>query len=395
MATGRKAFSGTSQASLISAIMKEDPAPIATLQPMTPPALDRIVRTCLAKDPEERWQSAHDLKSELAWIAQAGSQTGVAAPVAASRRRKDRLAWGVVGAIAGAVLAAAGAWAVLRSRPVVTRPVTRVAVPVPAGDSLITDNYSTVAISPEGRRVVYAGRRADKRQLFRGSLDAAEAVPITSTEGLSPFFSPDGQWVGFWVDGRSEGGPVQRRPVTICRCGVAIVSRGHRGTDDTMSFRRGGRAACFGLRRRGRRSRNEITMKSRTADTSGRNSFRTASRSSTRSSPKSRGYAIAVVSLATGESKILIKGGTYGRYAASGHLLYARGGTLFAAPLDAGKREVTGAAFPVAEGVLPVLQAMRSSAKFVFWILAIAFIGGFLLFQSSGLAGDRSGLDVA
>src|SRR5260221_8867195 len=95
MATGRKAFSGSSRASLISSIMKEEPAPLSTVQPMTPPALDRIVKTCLAKDPEERWQSAHDLKSELAWIAQAGSQTGVAAPVAASRRRKDRLAWGV------------------------------------------------------------------------------------------------------------------------------------------------------------------------------------------------------------------------------------------------------------------------------------------------------------
>ncbi len=104
MATGRKAFSGTSQASLISAIMKEEPAPIATLQPMTPPALDRVVRTCLAKDPEERWQSAHDIKSELSWIAQAGSQAGVAAPVVASRRRRDRLGWGVAGAAAGAIL---------------------------------------------------------------------------------------------------------------------------------------------------------------------------------------------------------------------------------------------------------------------------------------------------
>src|SRR5437667_458933 len=256
MATGRKAFSGSSQASLISSIMKEEPAPLSTVQPMTPPALDRIVKTCLAKDPEERWQSAHDLKSELAWIAQAGSQTGIAAPVAASRRRKDRLAWGIAGAIAGAILAFAAAWAVLRSRPAVSRPVTRVSVPIPAGDALITDNYSSVAISPEGRRVVYAGRRADKRQLFLRSLDAAEAAPI----GKSVLYT--------------------------------VLTGG--SLEDS---------------------------------------------------------AIAVVSVPTGESKILIKGGTFGRYAASGHILYARGGTLFAAPFDAQKREVTGAAFPVAEGV--------------------------------------------
>src|SRR5713226_1950451 len=82
MATGRKAFAGTSQASLISSIMGSEPPPIATVAPMTPPALDRVIRTCLAKDPEERWQSAHDIKSELSWIAQAGSQAGVAAPIA-------------------------------------------------------------------------------------------------------------------------------------------------------------------------------------------------------------------------------------------------------------------------------------------------------------------------
>src|SRR5437899_152409 len=103
MATGKKAFSGSSQASLISAIMKEEPAPIATLQPMTPPALERVVKTCLAKDPEERWQSAHDLKSELAWIAQAGSQAGVAAPVVATRRSREKTAW----ALAAAFLLAA------------------------------------------------------------------------------------------------------------------------------------------------------------------------------------------------------------------------------------------------------------------------------------------------
>src|SRR5713101_736630 len=114
MATGKKAFSGTSQASLISSIMGSEPPPIAALQPMTPPALERVVRTCLAKDPEDRWQSAHDIKSELAWIAQAGSQAGIAAPVLATRRRRDRVTWGIVGVIAGALVTAAATWALTR-----------------------------------------------------------------------------------------------------------------------------------------------------------------------------------------------------------------------------------------------------------------------------------------
>src|SRR5215510_13168937 len=94
MATGRKAFEGKSQASVISAIMTEEPPAISTIRPMCPPALDRVVRISLAKDPEDRWQSAHDVAAELKWIAE-GSRAGVAAPasVIGRRRSRERLAW--------------------------------------------------------------------------------------------------------------------------------------------------------------------------------------------------------------------------------------------------------------------------------------------------------------
>jgi serine/threonine protein kinase len=94
MATGKKAFSGASQASLISSIMTAEPPSISTAQPMSPPALDRVVKTCLAKDPEDRWQSAADVGRELKWVAE-GSAAGVAAPrVLSSRRRlREVLAW--------------------------------------------------------------------------------------------------------------------------------------------------------------------------------------------------------------------------------------------------------------------------------------------------------------
>src|SRR5262252_5091742 len=88
MATGRKAFTGGSQASLISSIMKEEPAPISVTAPTTPPALDRVVKRCLAKDPEDRWQNAADLKSELKWIAEGGSASGIPAPVTIAPRRR-------------------------------------------------------------------------------------------------------------------------------------------------------------------------------------------------------------------------------------------------------------------------------------------------------------------
>src|SRR5262245_28153250 len=88
MVTGRKAFTGSSQASLISSIMKEEPAPVSAVQPTSPPALDRVIRKALSKDPEDRWQSAGDLGSELKWIAEGGSASGIAAPTLPARRRR-------------------------------------------------------------------------------------------------------------------------------------------------------------------------------------------------------------------------------------------------------------------------------------------------------------------
>src|SRR6266498_2609055 len=102
MATARKAFEGQSQASLIAAILEHTPPPISTIQAMTPPALDRVVKTCLAKDPEGRWETAHDVRLQLQWIAEGGSLAGLPAPVAARRKRGERLLWGVVGLATGA-----------------------------------------------------------------------------------------------------------------------------------------------------------------------------------------------------------------------------------------------------------------------------------------------------
>src|SRR5215467_4331776 len=108
MATGRKAFTGRSQATLISSIMTADPAPLASALPggeTVPPALDHVVRRCLAKDPADRWQSVHDLLLELKWVAQAGSAAGVPAPITPRRKRRERLAGAPIAALALAVVA--------------------------------------------------------------------------------------------------------------------------------------------------------------------------------------------------------------------------------------------------------------------------------------------------
>jgi hypothetical protein len=111
MATGRKAFEGSSQASLFSAILRDEPRPISQAQPMTPSELDRVVKTCVAKDPNDRWQSAQDVATELKWIAKGGSQTGM--PVAARPALRARIAW-MLAAVFAAVAAVA---LLLASRP--------------------------------------------------------------------------------------------------------------------------------------------------------------------------------------------------------------------------------------------------------------------------------------
>jgi serine/threonine protein kinase/Tol biopolymer transport system component len=114
MATGKPAFAGTSEASLIAAILKEAPRPLTQLQPLTPPALERVVRRCLEKDPDERWQSARDVSHELKWIAEAGSQ--VSAPVPGRRSRSRRLAWPIAG-LFGIAIGVGGTVAVMMRQP--------------------------------------------------------------------------------------------------------------------------------------------------------------------------------------------------------------------------------------------------------------------------------------
>src|SRR5262249_28728518 len=114
MATGKRAFTGTTQASLIAAIMSKEPPAISALQPMTPPGLDRIVRKCLAKDPEDRWQNAADLRSELKWIVEAGAQAGTPALVS-GRRLRERLFWGLAGALVGGLVVSLVFWSAIRS----------------------------------------------------------------------------------------------------------------------------------------------------------------------------------------------------------------------------------------------------------------------------------------
>ena len=229
MTTGRKAFSGSSQASLITAIMSADPPALATMQPMTPRALDRLVKKCLAKDPEQRWQSASDLADELTWVRETGFEADTKAPVGASRRgpfRSMRLAWavGLVGVLALVSALALVARGRLQRAPESAGTV-RFLIPAPDGwnfwlpYALSVGAKPPIAVSPNGQHIAFvAVARDGKILLWVRPLDSLTARALIGTDDASsPFWSPDSRTLGFFAGGKlkkidASGGP----PVTLC-----------------------------------------------------------------------------------------------------------------------------------------------------------------------------------
>ena len=195
MLTGVRPFAGKTQASLIGAILKDEPPSVSAAQPLVPPALDRIVRTCLAKDPNQRVQSAHDLLLNLQWIAEGGSAAGVPAPVLARRRSRERTIW-LAAAIAAALFGALAAW-LLKPAPPRTNLVRRFVHTLPADQSFTRTGRHAVAIAPDGSFFIYVANS----QLYLRRMNELEAQPIKGTQEdpVEPVISPDGQWVAYCV----------------------------------------------------------------------------------------------------------------------------------------------------------------------------------------------------
>ncbi len=213
MATGRKAFPGSSRASRISAIMTAEPEPISALRLGVPLALDRLARTCLRKAPEDRWQSALDVARELRWIAAGGSQADAPAPSPARRGGLKRLAW-IAAALFGLVLPVS-VFLFLRQPPTGTGTPRALKLSILPPEAKAFQPGSVV-LSPDGTRLAFVAPGADGRNvLWIRPLDSLEARPLPGTErAFSPFWSPDGDSVAFFTPEKlkkidASGGPPQ------------------------------------------------------------------------------------------------------------------------------------------------------------------------------------------
>ena len=342
-----------------------DPPPISSLQPMTPPALDRVVKRCLAKEPDDRWQTASDLMHELKWIAEGGSQAVASAPSAAAQRQRSS------GWIAAAVLLlalAALAFVHFREAPPAAPPEMRTEIVTPS-----TTDPVSFALSPDGRQMVFVASGDGIAQLWLRRLDRTEAQPLAGTEGASyPFWSPDSRSVGFFARGKLKrtnigGGPPQtladasnNRGGTWGPDGCHLVCAGRQYFDVPHS--------SIGRRAGSRDQTGEAGWPSVSSVPAGRPAFPVL-----RCGGDQR--RIYVGSLDSAETKRLAAADTAGVYAPNGWLLFVRAGTLLAQRLDLERGELTGDPVTVAD---PVTFDATTSA-------------GALSVSAAGLVAYRSG----
>jgi Tol biopolymer transport system component len=346
MVTGRRAFEGKSTAKVVAAIMTAEPAPLTALAPLAPAALERAVKKCLAKDPDERWQNAGDLASELRWILESGSQSGLAVPVAA-RGRGKLLGWTtlllaalVMGILAGYLL----------RRPA-AQPVLRVAVNLPPESSLVQGQG--FALSPDGQMVVMTLADADgKWRLWIRRLSSDSAQPMVETDGaITPFWSPDSQYVGFFAaDGklRKIAAVAGEHSEAVCavpwsvyygawsREGSIVFSAGHQGL--YLVSAAGGTPVKVPIS-----EKDEADYRWPSFLPNGKHILVTSNNGS---------GGIFAISVATGQVQpVLPAENGPAKYIEPGYVLFLRGGVLLAQPFDARSLRVSGSAQSIAESV--------------------------------------------
>jgi serine/threonine protein kinase/Tol biopolymer transport system component len=346
--TGQRVFDGSTQASLIASILKDQPRPVSELQPVTPKALDRVVETCLEKDPDRRWQSAREVKHALEWIS-------LEAPAPAPVPAKKQWLWqGVAAALA--VIVAATAWALWPKPPAPVKS-TRFEIPLPE-----KEDYGTwMAFSPDGRKLAFS-TRGPQRGIWVRDLETLETRHLAGTENAAAlFWSPDSRFLAFGGGGQLKkidvsGGP----PQTLCEAGG--VGMGSWSRDGVIVF---GGSAQGPLRRvpasggvptditAVNRQRGEVFHTSPIFLPDGRHFLYSLG-----GRPEVSGIYVGSLDAKPEEQKRerllatrLSAGYTPSQDPAAGRLFFMRDTTLMAQSFDAGRLQLTGEPVAVAEKV--------------------------------------------
>lgn len=381
MVTGKRAFSGSSRGSLVASILRDEPAAVTSIQPLAPQGLDRVIRKCLAKNPEDRWQSAADLGSELSWIAESRSQAEAAGPEAPRGRRLERSLM----ALGAALLVALVVSLLHDTRQGRAAPRTiRFSIAAPENTRFFRHPVaSTVALSPDGSTLAFVAIAAGKRSLWVRPFSSLEATRLGGTEGaVSPFWSPDGRFVGFFAQGKLQkiavaGGP----PQALCESSAGIS--GTWGGEGTILYSEGAGGA-----------RQQIFRVSAEGGAPAPVAFGEGSSQEGLPAfptflPDGRHFLFTTGVLGERDERRTLWAGSVGSrearrigtvdsrvaYSDPGYLLFARDGTLLAEPFDAGALKITGDSVPIGDRV----WSSRSNGTAAF----SASGNGSVVFQSS------------
>ncbi len=394
MVAGKRPFAGKSQISLASSILESDPEPVGKLKPTTPPAFEHVVTTCLQKNPEERYQTAHDIKLELQWIAADKSSPAAAAPVTpAPSRSRERLGW-VAAVVLGVVLGVVAGMFINRAPQSPQAIRTVIDPPANAQFSLTGDFAGSPVLSPDGSAVAFAATSADgKTAVWVRPMNALEARLVPGTEGaIFPFWSPDSRSLGFFADSKLKttdlngGSPLVVADAPFGRGGAWGLGGEILFTPGTQTFLL--RVSATG----------GTPVPATKVDTAQHTSHRwpfflpdgkhflylAINHDPSRAASDTLYYA----SLDGRENRALFRSQSNAVYG-SGYLLFARGGQLMAQPFDPDKGALSGEAQTVANGVVDDISTWHMDAS--------ASNNGLLVLGSGGTADwqliwtDRSG----
>jgi Tol biopolymer transport system component/tRNA A-37 threonylcarbamoyl transferase component Bud32 len=361
MATGKKAFEGKSSASVMAKIMETEPPSMASLQPMTPQALDRLVKPCMAKEPDERWQTAGDLCRELKWIAEQGQVPQAATPASgdiAKRGVRERLGW-LVAVCAILVAVALGTAVLYFRRPSVEVKVVHFAVPAPEKHTFpqaaraIASSF--LSVSPDGNKLAFVAEDSiGHSTLWIRDLGSQTAQPLPGTDDAwAPFWSPDSRFIAFTAGAGLKKVPAAGGPAETITASPAN-DMGTWNRDGVILFSTGAGSAILRVPSAGG-SATPVTSLDASQQVLGHSwpCFLPDGKhflyTIYTSNPENRG--IYVGSLDSKETKLILKGPSFATYSPPGYLLFNRAGTLLAQPFDADRLELKGDAIPIAEGV--------------------------------------------
>jgi len=350
--THHRPFDGDTTSDVIAAVLEREPD-WGLLPSAIPPAVDRVLRRCLRKDPRQRLRDIGDARMELEEALEAPAATGAPATRGLGRFGSfaRAIAWLALGLIAGVL----GTRALRRDAPSV-QPPGHFLLSLPAGERFAGLDFPAVTMSPDGSLVAYVGTRGGRAQLFVRPLNSLESRALPGTnDAISPFFSPDHRWVAFFAEGKLKKVPVDGgAPVTVCDAPIGFG--GSWGRDETIVFSPATGSGLSRVLAAGGQSTRVTQVNAQKGEFShrwpewlpdGKTVIFTIGTVGNWDDAQ-----IVAQSLVSGQQTVLVRGGTDPHYLRSGHLLYARGGTLLAVPFDAARLTVTGAPVSVIDNVV-------------------------------------------